>query len=73
MACPRARALPGDSRSFAAKRITPTASCHLRWLAQPRLHGLFVGEVVLIFLLFKGKLMNHTNHRTRLGAVQVIS
>ena len=32
------------------------------WLAQPRLHGLFVGEV-LVFLLFKGKLIKHANHR----------
>ena len=38
----------------------PTVFCHLRWLARPRLRGLFVGEV-LVFLLFKGKLMNHAN------------
>jgi hypothetical protein len=31
-----------------------TPSCQLRWLAQPRLHGLFVGKV-LVFLPFKGK------------------
>jgi len=30
------------------------SSRQFRWLAQPRLHGLFVGEV-LVFLLFKGK------------------
>jgi len=28
----------------------------------------FVAEV-LVFLLFKGKLIKHANHRTRLGAV----
>jgi hypothetical protein len=31
-------------------------------------HGLFEGEV-LVFLLFKGKLMKHANRQTRLGAV----
>jgi len=31
-----------------------TPSCQFRLLAQPRLHGLFVGEV-LVFLLFKEK------------------
>jgi len=45
------------------------ARLYTRWLAQPSLHGLFKGEV-LVFLLFKGKLMKHANHRTRLGAVQ---
>jgi hypothetical protein len=45
-----------------------TPSCQLRCLAQPRLHGLLVGEI-LVFLLFKGKLIKHANHRTRLDAV----
>ena len=52
-------------RGFA---IACTASLQFRWLAQPRLHGLFVGEV-LVFLLFKGKLINHANHRMRQEAV----
>ena len=46
----------------------PTASLQFRWLAQPRLHGLFVGEV-LVFLLFKEKLIKHANHRMRQEAV----
>jgi len=45
-----------------------TASLQFRWLAQPRLHGLFEGEV-LVFLLFKGKLIKHANHRMRQEAV----
>ena len=45
-----------------------TASLQFWWLAQPRLHGLFVGEV-LVFLLFKGKLIKHANHRMRQEAV----
>ena len=48
--------------------ISSTASLQFRWLAQPRLHGLFVGEV-LVFLLFKGELTKHANHRTRQEAV----
>jgi len=44
------------------------ARLYTRWLAQPSPHGLFEGEV-LVFLLFKAKLMKHANHRTRLGAV----
>jgi len=47
--------------------ILHTASLQFRWLAQLRLHGLFIGEV-LVFLLFKGKLIKHANYRTRLGA-----
>jgi len=43
-------------------RAVHTPSRQFRWLAQPRLHGLFVGEV-LVFLLFKGKLIKHANHR----------
>ena len=46
-----------------------TASLQFRWLALPRLHGLFVGEV-LVFLLFKGKLIKHANHRMRQEAVR---
>jgi hypothetical protein len=38
--------------------------------AQPRLHGLFVGGV-LVFLLFKGKLIKHANHRMRQEAVHL--
>jgi hypothetical protein len=38
--------------NFAFLHTTP--SRQFRWLAQPHLHGLFVGEV-LVFLLFKGK------------------
>ena len=34
--------------------LKSTPSCQFRLLAQPRLHGLFVREV-LVFLLFKGK------------------
>jgi len=37
-------------------------SRQFQWLAQPRLHGLFVGEI-LAFLLFKGNLIKHANHR----------
>ena len=40
-------------------------------LAQPRPHGLFVGEV-LVFLLFKENLIKHANHQTRQEAVQGI-
>ena len=39
-----------------------TPSRQFRWLAQPRLPGPFVGED-LVFLLFKGKLIKHANHR----------
>jgi len=35
-----------------AKVVVYTLSSIPVWLAQPRLHGLFVGEV-LVFLLFK--------------------
>ena len=36
-------------------------------LAQLRLYNCFIGEV-LVFLLFKGKLIKHANYRTRLGS-----
>ena len=45
------------------------ASLQFRWLVQPRPHGLFVGEV-LVFLLFKEKLIKYANHRTCQEAVQ---
>ena len=51
-----------------APKTIRTASLQFRWLAQPRLHGLFVGEI-LVFLLFKGKLIKHANHRMRQEAV----
>jgi len=45
-----------------------TAFLQFRWLAQPLPHGLFVGEI-LVFLLFRGKLAKHANHRMRQDAV----
>ena len=51
--------------------VERTASLQFRWLAQPRLHGLFVGEV-LVFLLFKGKLIKYANHRMRQAAVELV-
>ena len=36
-------------------------------LAQLYLYNCFIGEV-LVFLLFKGKLIKHANYRTRLGS-----
>jgi len=48
-----------------------TASLQFRWLAQPLPHGLFVGEI-LVFLLFRGKLAKHANHRMRQDAVYAV-
>ena len=45
-----------------------TASLQFRWLAQPLPHGLFVEEI-LVFLLFRGKLIKHANHGMRQDAV----
>ena len=45
-----------------AVRYKITASLQFRWLAQPLLHGLFVGEI-LVFLLFRGWLTKHARMR----------
>jgi len=61
-----------DREGLAAKpygfTTITTASLQFRWLAQPLPHGLFVGEI-LVFLLFRGKLAKHANHRMRQDAV----
>jgi hypothetical protein len=62
------RKLELDAKCDKTRGVDHTASLQFRWLARPRLHGLFVGEV-LVFLLFKGKLIKHANHRMRQEAV----
>ena len=42
-------------RDSALRRWTSTPSRQFRWLAQPRVHGLFVGEVLVFLLLRESK------------------
>jgi hypothetical protein len=57
------RGLGSGAAPWPAPEVYCTPSRQFRWLAQPRAHGLFVGEVLVFLLLRESKAVDHANQK----------